>query len=457
MDNHEEKENALNKRPDSESESQNEDIPLWLQGMEESVPDETKPIGSKQDQSGSWIREIDENTPVSASEDEPDPIQSDDPTDHEYETEIDLSSFDDTQTDHQEDSIQVKEDFDAIDDLESTEEIEIQAVSENPILDEMEPDIDALSSVDGFVDISEVGMIEQHVEATDDLDDEPLREGDLPEWLQEMIAESEQEPVEHEPVFSEDSVIIHEPQDDDLINVEEKTPGEDIIPQDEVDSFDGISEPDTSFDYDITIAEDDTAPIAPSTDELQAVLSDEELPGTEDDFMINDEEPAFEDSPPADEDGLTDLESMPVEEEPIAEVDELSDEGLVSADVIESAAEPTVDDDSTAEEEEDLLADEKPTSVETNAFDRAKQFIDQGQIEPALPIINDMVEGGDQLEQLEVLLSELAENESSANSEVLEALGDVALKQNKPQDALLAYAKAIKLLLESEEVQDEID
>ena len=59
MDNKDEKDNLMNEeRP--EDESSDNDIPLWLQGLDNDELDEPKPFSSKEDVKDSWVPEIEE-------------------------------------------------------------------------------------------------------------------------------------------------------------------------------------------------------------------------------------------------------------------------------------------------------------------------------------------------------------------------------------------------------------
>lgn len=441
MDNHEEKENDLNNNPDSEDTPSDADIPLWLQGMEEKAPEETKPISSVNGPDGAWIREIDNNIDA----------PSDSPPEQDQESEGDFQILNKAQSPQPAESEDNESQASNIEDMESTEEIEIQAFSEDLIPSGMESNFDGLSSAEGFVDISEVGMTEQPF---DSFENEPLREGELPEWLKEMIAESEQEPEEGLSSIEITPEEFEKPQDEAPIDEEEFSPDEVYSPQEEAEFPDEIGESVTEFDYDATIAEEDTAPIS-LKDELEAVLSTGELSEIEEVFP--DESQELTDFQLINETELEEMEDLAVKKADIAAIDKLDDAEFVYVETADISDAPSNEAGLDTEVELAWSINEEPTSEGENSFDRVKHFIDDGQIEPALPIIKDMVADENQLEELEVLLNKLAEQEPSISSEVMETMGDIALKRNKPQDALQSYAKALKILLEIDEVQDEIN
>jgi len=136
--------------------------------------------------------------------------------------------------------------------------------------------------------------------------------------------------------------------------------------------------------------------------------------------------------------------------------DELLKEGEpIAEQVIESEPASTFEEASLWKEQEE--SSETPSAPDdSDPYQRAEQLLIQGQMSAALPIIKNMVENSDRLDQLEGLLKEKSDIESLENSETLEVLGDIALKQNKSEDAFQAYTKALKYLLESKETSDEI-
>jgi hypothetical protein len=444
MDNHEENENDLNKNKNPEDTPPNADIPLWLQGIEETTPEETKPIRSENDSEGAWIREIDNNNDEIA----------DDPTEHDRDSEVNFEGLNDAQLAQSEVSEDYELELNDIEDMESTEEIEIQAFSEDLVPNGMESDFDTLSSAEGYVDISQIGITEQSFETIDNFEDEPLREGELPDWLQEMIAESEQQPEEGLSPIEETPEDFEETQIERLIDEKEFSTEEAHRHRDEAEFLDEISESVIEFDYDTTIAEEDTAPISVK-DELETALSTGDLPEVEEAFPVDEVE--LTDSQRSYETELEEIEDLAVEKADIIQTDQLDDAEFVNVETADISDAPPDEAGRDTQAELAWSTGEEPTSDSENSFDRIKHFFDDGQIEPALPIIKDMVADEEQLEELEVLLKELTQQEPSVNSKVMETLGDIALKQNKPQDALQSYAKALKFLLESDEAQDEIN
>jgi len=108
------------------------------------------------------------------------------------------------------------------------------------------------------------------------------------------------------------------------------------------------------------------------------------------------------------------------------------------------------------DEEEVLISEDAPSTTDMEVIDRVKAYIEQGQMDQAQPLIYEALDDAEKLTQLEVVLGEMAKQPATASSEVLETLGDIALKQNKPKEAFDAYAKALKIILENEGDSDEI-
>jgi len=483
MDNFDEKDNALNNNDKSDAQSPNEEIPLWLQGIDEPENDETKPIEASNNPASTWVHEIEDQNLGPDKEDIADLAETVDPSDIEYETEIDLDGFDESkQLNNQEESL--TDPFSqSSDEQENTEEIELHESTEDSDQEEIESDLDEIASVEGFVDISEVGLIAQPENTEDILDEDDLRQGELPEWLQEMIAESEEEPEEITPtpiIESEEEPVevlhatggeleineIVQETSQDFSPLQEE-PLDETFPQDEeVPSTGSAEELNFEQEYDLTIAEGDTTPVLLPSEDLHLSISDKEL-AINDEFSSGKDDEFFEAYLPNDQEEELVTELLSEENEPVDQAliaiddksvakDDLSQEGKTTAEqVIKPTQDITVEEDSFTNEQE-IASEISSAPDDSDPFQRAEQLLIQGQMSAALPIIKNMVENSDRLDQLEGLLKEKSDIESLENSETLEVLGDIALKQNKSEDAFQAYTKALKYLLESKETSDEI-
>lgn len=404
MDNHEDKENDLNKDTGADGEPQENDIPLWLQGMGEQGSDDTKPIDPEDDDLSDWVREIEDL--------ETEPEESNQP---ESSKQANANETEDETTDFP----------DASDDHEVTEEVNIEDIPEEPRLEEDDPSFEEFSSIEGFVEISELDMDVLAQNDHDLSDEEPLRDGDLPEWLQEMIAESSEENlIEEEPVEIAEVEDIADQQIDSLIDIQADEGLIDEVIGEEHDSpqADELTVSDFDLAYSKAIAEEDTAPIPAFTEEQAEGEGDPEASFEE----IS--EPDLEDQ----------IELSAQEEEQLEE----------------SAVKSSEEDDETLYDSEPVLPSVED-EIEEEPLEQVKTHLESGQIADALPMIISMVEDSTNLEELETLLKASIQSEGPVNSEIMETLGDIATKKNRPAEAFNSYAQALKILLENEEVIDE--
>jgi len=96
------------------------------------------------------------------------------------------------------------------------------------------------------------------------------------------------------------------------------------------------------------------------------------------------------------------------------------------------------------------------TSEEKYTLDDLKSYLNQKEIHQALKIINELDEETTDFDEITPLLLAAVENDAQNNSDLWEAVGDIAMKQEKPEGALDAYTKAIRYLLANNEGDDEV-
>ncbi|MBW6464941.1 MAG: hypothetical protein K0B06_00365 [Brevefilum sp.] len=410
MDNYDENKNNPNEKPEGEP----EEIPYWLQGFDDDFQEKTTPIESDSNDDGMWINESD-NAPT----DEDVIPDLEDPDESSYpQTDImdELEADDSDESEHEIEIEEISEEAstiannstDAWNDREITDEIEIDTSPGEAEAELIEPDLDEPPSPEGFVDISDLDLPEPPQLENDVVFDVEAKEGELPEWLQEMISEPEE--IE--------------------IKDTEMTQGS----EEEEDDDDGEEE------------KEEEEEIKERIDALDVNWEKEHLP---DEITEEDHE--------RDED-IFEMDSTEVHED-LDAVMTISDEDTTPV--------------STLKTEEILPEDEEPEPIEIEGdeqeievreisevddpLDELKSYLDQGEIHQALKIINDLDEETTDIKEITPLLREAAEIHAQENSEVWEAIGDLALEHDKPQDALEAYTKAIKLLIESSEVNHEIN
>ncbi len=155
MDNNEEKRSNLN--PDEKS-AEN-DIPLWLQGLEDPNKSDIEPTESSEKKEDSWIKEV-ENPPTNI-----DGLPSDQYIDDDQEFEIQKQSSETSQ------------------DINNTNEVNTNT------MDYQFKNSEEQISNEGFIDFSDSNLGGNMEFGPSNPDDNLLSEDELPQWLMDMIDE----------------------------------------------------------------------------------------------------------------------------------------------------------------------------------------------------------------------------------------------------------------------------
>lgn len=441
----------IDENGDPKEQPDNKGIPLWLQGIDEFDENETKPTKLSEEQAGPWIREINADDSEQNREGEielSEPAQS---ISAETGSEAERASIEEDRSDtpfieeSSQSSSDEEESSDDIEDWEITEEIAIIELSEGHGDISIGTDFDEITLEEGFVDISEVGLTRTQNDPAEISGDEPLRDGELPEWLQDMIAEAEiesEQPEAETALMSEDESLPKAEISDTLIS-EEDLVSDRIAPEIEMFSFDYKTH-DTDFDleYALAIAKEETTPVVlPADEEIPDMAS-----GIEETYPIEDDETETDLVPTE----LTDEIEPSLVEEEIDVRQTIDDSSPLSENIAPSEA--LLDHN---EHPEEILLDEISLATDTDQLFQVKQQLDQRQIDEALPIIQDLLEKSSHLEQLDVWLKKYSEQQSGSNK-VMELIGDIALKRGEPDAAINAYAKSLRLLLNNQEGSHEL-
>jgi hypothetical protein len=286
--------------------------------------------------------------------------------------------------------------FKSMDDSWDTEaDIEEKGYEQSEGLEEnIQPD-------EGFVEISQFDL-----EASDNLEksesglnQQSEEQEELPDWLEEMIEEPETEISEN--IELEDEIFNPDEATKPVIITSIETEDEMVIDEQPIEA-------------------------APLTTDLP--VEEYEKQFTEDDVFIDDQ--VAEDLSIAEEE-------IPPNEVPFE--GEMLIEQLPSLE-IENVEE--FDADEGDWHEEDLLSPELPKSLKF-----AKYLLDQGEIEPSFEIFQTYVKKSEHLEEIKIWAMEAAAFDTEKNNLLWELIGDLSLKQNKPDEALSAYTRAISKLI----------
>lgn len=292
MINNDELENDKDIGSEQESGSSDDDIPRWLQGFKDNEPDDTQPIAQEENSADAWVPEVGEPEIGHVGEDK---VEADDDSalphseskDHRIEEISEETQSLDDRVEHPGEQISGVDDMvDLPDDISINDEIEIGNMLEEEMLQAINPSDDDLPSPEGFVDIS--GLDVSELPERPILDDEPLRQGDLPEWLQEMITEGE----ELQPEFLSSASIDYHDMPDEPLEITSNLPDDEVdplhyepVPEEGQTDFE-MPESKPEFDTEITIAEEETSPLSMPIEE-DVRLQAEDGPDFEDDPITN--------------------------------------------------------------------------------------------------------------------------------------------------------------------------
>jgi hypothetical protein len=143
------------------------------------------------------------------------------------------------------------------------------------------------------------------------------------------------------------------------------------------------------------------------------------------------------------------IEDQVAEDLSIAEEEIPPDETLIEGEMLIEQV-PTLDTENVEEldadeshwHEEELLSPELPKTLKF-----AKYLLDQGEIEPSFEIFQTYVKKSEYLEEIKIWAKEAAATDKEKSNLLWELIGDLSLKQDKPDEALSAYTRAISKLI----------
>ncbi len=373
---------------------------------------EDKPDEIEENEINHWVREISddadlqdediveslENVPVSKG-DLPDWINELSPRDPEFFD----SDEESRESKNQPEYIEMESKDDSLDtdnDNGSDHDEEQKDFADNPD-----------DSEEGFVEISELDLNSESEPKTGSTQSEERsdEQEELPDWLEDMISEQPEQSSEKEEINSEERIFMNdEPTkpvpiiedsvstDDEQQEVEEKF----VTPNLTLDEIE-ITESESQIEEIIHIVDfnEDTS--------LEELKTDEELDHGSD-------------------------------QEPL----ELSDEEETP-----SLVEESLDEDDVILVEEDWEPHDQESLGIPKSLRFAKYLLDQKEIEPAYKIFETYINKSDYLEEIKTWITDAINNENSSESKLWELLGDIALQKNEHNEALSAYTKSIKILL----------
>lgn len=478
-----------NEGSDTNSKKHDEDIPLWLQGLEDSEDEDTNPINLEVNVSDSDQSEV--NTGASAkdqsadqhpaediiendipewlnelAETEPNPPE---PSDEQGEisskefASSEIISSPSMESEEPEEFREIEGEFPEDDTIENPAESpeDFPFSDENP----KQPDPEEIELTDSFE--------ETQPEETDD-------DEDLPTWLTEMIMETPEGSKEDETFPEEDLNLEPEFQNAPIedIDIDAISQAEDEFVEDWVSNEEKIDE-ETGSKIDKESSSDEEVISEPSATDWvpEESLFDPNEPGSGTQQTGLSEPSIEEDTQPVIAASNFEEGKEQETEEEAPSVDEECEVILIADDQIEIESKEQIDaqalvenDQETASEEQPLEGEERPifdtqthseeeTTKEEDLPDplrEAKTLLDEGETSEAIDIIRYFEDKTDYLQEIQTWLEDSVKSSQKENLACWELLGDIALENEQAEIALNAYAKAMELLLSNKGEQDEI-
>lgn len=368
----------------SKNKSQMDDIPLWLQGLDE--PEEKEPLPQDLDKnpSDSWISEIDTNFPELPHEPDMLSREQEEPADDILPGWISELSREDKESTLEQNEL----DAPFIPNAELDGEIQpINPLEQDNTIHEI---VDDRSEEQGFIEISDIAIDKKADMSSSIAGLQPSGDDELPGWLKEMVSE---------PVEDEGSIDISAKDQGEVSSVPSKEIEEHHQEEAYVVEFPKNEEP----------SDGDRKDVVYSTKDDQDEYLEEQKETIRDENLF---EPQKSGSTPH----IVEEDTVPVKTA-----------SLLSKPVNDQA--------------------EEPVSILPRILRKAKQALEEGDLDQSLDIINVYIEENAYLGEITKWLEDLIENQKSKDPLVWEAYGDIQLKQGKFYDAQGAYALAAKYLL----------
>jgi len=389
--------NQTSKEDQHQSDPSKDNIPLWLQGLDESIDEEGKNKELVSDSGNSqpeveWVKEISRKS----EEQEKSISEPEEPISYRPSEEQEVIT-------DQADSNDLSESTQSNQFIDENR-INANQTEEPHIL--INEDLEQPPEGEEFIEIVDL-EIPGNQEPIDDMIKEMLPDDeDLPDWLHEMISEEPKSILEE----TIPSVIEKKDEEKEADEINEPTEPIDItqeVPVEEQETF--IEQQELSSVGHESI---DDQP-EPYIEEQETIIDQPETSTEKEETLIKQVEPLDE---PA-------FDSLLPEDAPIqTEINT-----------------PSIP-----------LPSEVPVSKEhemPKTLRFAKFLLDQGEYKQALDIIHTFLDKPEYTGKIKEWLNEVVHDGTCLNNNVWESLGDIALSDGDPESAFLAYTKAINLLL----------
>ncbi len=461
--------NNHNSTGPQDEQNENEEIPLWLQGLPEQEVEDTNPIEVEENAVEDWVNELTEEKPADSPPPEVEQTDANEAPIHETAGE---ESFPDWLNELAEIDPATPAVFDR-QDSESTpvegshdkqtmdEDKNPQAVEHKQPDPEEYPDESNLTDEDLPTHGGEIEMDTTNQEASTEDPQKPTGEPaeeneltaasearspanlsedeDLPPWLQEMISEPEAPspeaafPPEGEIRLDEEQ--INEPTEPIELSEtpsDQETPEVDQTPEEDAHEYD----PDQAFEESYA---DTPVEIEEGANDQESIPEPPPAAWIPEQLNVDDETPS-DDSP------LPPEPAEVINRETIEQVDEPIPAALEENQFLEEQPEYFEDIPVETPVENEIDFEELPADLA-----QAKALLWSGEMDQAINLIHSYDEKSKHTALIKTLLLEASNVIEEPNQKFWELLGDTALEEDQPELALNAYTNAIQALLRGQE------
>lgn len=455
-----------------------DDVPLWLQGLQEPESEEDEKPESKSksrtEGSDSWIKEIDQTSDENddlAQLSDIHPIEDDDLP--EWLKELTESELENSQI-----QAQVIEEFEEPQDItpeatsgadeitpNETAELETHGQIEDRLI---EDNLEEGPTDQGFIEISDFeidkpGEIDYPVQIQEEYIN---KDKELPQWLKEMIAEPE--PAVEEKVgeeFADEERVAPIVEQEEVANVTEEKEffydeepvdsafGDELeeplvesvgmiasaeagdimgeIPEELIEEFDTLEEPleSTMEPVELHTDQEDMFEVSEAIIAADADLESEEFTPQIDEEILN----------------ISEDDTVPV---PVKVVEAIELETGEEEEFGEELVEELVEEEEVFVDEE--VEEKKPLIIPTILM-IAKVHLKNHNYKSAMDTLNVYIEEGAFTDEIKSWLTEAISKENVKHPAVWEGLGDIALSEKKPDEALTYYSRSLKFLMKEKE------
>ena len=471
------KENNINDLPESEDESSNEPIPLWLQGLDNAASEEEQ----NEQQEDTQPFQVESDWQQEEPETEEEAPQSDELREPKLKKReslpdwlVELSKFDTVESivekldNEKKLSDELGMEDTTSEPVEVFEEIDIINFDEEPRSEQVIDQQITPEDHEEFIDLSDLDLREID-QPEEQLQPERNNEESLPGWLQEMIEEPEE-------TLQEEIAPSEEPEP--TFELKEETQPVEITPQPDLWEEEI---PESAFDIEdalresqIPIDEQSEEAVFDEITEIEEWPSPEQAEEAAEEYEITADAEAFEEYEITDEvepEFEEIVETEPAKDYEVAPEAEFEPE-LEITDEIEPVVEPEFEEEieeyKEIEEIKELEEFEEIEEVEVfeeefqpaplpEDLNLAIDLLAQGERAKSIEILNYYIKEDSYVDEIDALLQDFKDTPGEADSDVWETIGDIALKKGKPESALEAYSTAINQLLQKQTVKNEAD